>query len=255
MFRNDLLEGRSALVTGASGGLGVHFARTLARHGAKVVLAARRLEALTEVAETIRAGGGDAIPLAMDVRDPDSVSAALSAVARFADPLTIVVNNAGIAVSKPLLEQTEADWNGVVDTNLTGAWRVAQGAARLMADHGQGGSIINIASILGLRIAGHVPGYAAAKAGLVQLTKAMAFELARHRIRVNAIAPGYIETELNKAFFASEAGKALLKRVPQRRIGKPEDLDGVLLLLASEASAFMTGAVVAVDGGHLVGTL
>lgn len=255
MFRNDLLAGRCALITGASSGLGVHFAGTLANYGATVVLAARRLDALTAVAEAIRAKGGTAIPLAMDVCDPQSVHAALREAAGLAVPLTIVVNNAGIAVSKPLLEQTEADWSSVVDTNLTGAWRVAQGASRLMVEHGQGGSIINIASILGLRVAGHVPAYASAKAGLVQLTKAMAFELARHRIRVNAIAPGYIETELNKAFFASESGKALLKRVPQRRIGKPEDLDGVLLLLASEASAFMTGAVVAVDGGHLVSTL
>ena len=169
--------------------------------------------------------------------------------------ITVVVNNAGIAVTKPILDQTEDDWRQVVGVNLDGAWRVAQAAARHMVQHAQGGSIVNVASILGLRVTAQVPAYAASKAALVQLTKAMALELARHRIRVNALAPGYIETSINRDFFASEAGQALIKRIPQRRIGTPQDLDGPLLLLASDAGAYMTGAIVAVDGGHLVSSL
>ena len=166
-----------------------------------------------------------------------------------------MINNAGIAITKPLLEHTEEDWQQVIDVNLNGAWRVAQAAARRMVTDGQGGSIVNVASILGMRVASQVPSYAASKAALVHLTKAMALELARYRIRVNALAPGYVETALNREFFASDAGEALIKRVPQRRIGTPEELDGALLLLASDAGSYITGAVLAVDGGHLVSTL
>jgi NAD(P)-dependent dehydrogenase (short-subunit alcohol dehydrogenase family) len=166
-----------------------------------------------------------------------------------------VVNNAGIAVTKPLLEHTADDWDKVIGVNLTGAWQVAQAAARHMVAHRQGGSIINITSILGLRVAQQVPSYVASKAALDHLTKAMALELARNNIRVNALAPGYIETGINREFFESEAGRALIKRVPQRRIGRLEELDGALLLLASDASKYMTGSTIVVDGGHLVSTL
>lgn len=255
IFAVDCLHGKTALVTGASSGLGEHFALTLARHGARVVLAARRRDRLDALAKKIRDGGGTAFAVVLDVRDPASVTAAVEEAVHVAGPLTVLVNNAGIAIDKPLLEQSEQDWDDVLETNLSGAWRIAQAVARHMAAADSGGSIINIASIAGLRVAARIPAYVASKAGLIRLTQAMALELARHRIRVNAIAPGYIETDLNRAFFASEAGKALIKRIPQRRIGRPDDLDGALLLLASDASSFMTGSVVTVDGGHLAGSL
>jgi len=249
------LKGRTALVTGANGGLGSHFAQTLARAGAKVAVGARRVESLREVAGAIASSGGHAEAIALDVTDPASVARAFDEAAAALGAITIVVNNAGIAVTKPLLEHTEEDWQQVIEVNLNGAWRVAQAAARHMVKHEQGGSIVNIASILGLRVSAQVPSYAASKAALIQLTKAMALELARYRIRVNALAPGYIETGINRDFFESDPGKALVKRVPQRRIGRPEELDGALLLLASDAGSYITGAVLAVDGGHLVNTL
>lgn len=251
----DDIRGRNALVTGASSGLGRHFAETLAAYGARVVLAARREDRLESVAANIRAGGGDALAVTLDVRDPQRVPRAVEEAAAAFGALSIVVNNSGIAVAKPALEQSEEDWQAVIDTNLNGAWRVAQAAARHMRDHGEGGSLINIASIVGLRVAGHLPGYAASKAGLIHLTKSMALDMARHSVRVNAIAPGYIETDINREFFQSSQGQTLIKRIPQRRIGQPEHLDGALLLLASQASAFMTGSVVTVDGGHLCSSL
>jgi NAD(P)-dependent dehydrogenase (short-subunit alcohol dehydrogenase family) len=249
------LKGRIALVTGANGGLGSHFAQTLAKAGATVAVGARRVESLREVTDAIAAAGGRAEAIALDVTDPASVARAFDEAAAVLGAITIVVNNAGIAVTKPLLEHTEDDWQQVIEVNLNGAWRVAQAAARHMVKHEQGGSIVNIASILGLRVSAQVPSYAASKAALIQLTKAMALELARYRIRVNALAPGYVETGINREFFDSDPGKALVKRVPQRRIGQPEELDGALLLLASDAGSYMTGAVLAVDGGHLVNTL
>jgi NAD(P)-dependent dehydrogenase (short-subunit alcohol dehydrogenase family) len=191
----------------------------------------------------------------MDVTQPASVQAAFDAAAEALGPVSVVINNAGIAVSRPALELTEDDWTGLVDVNLNGAWRVAQAAARHFIAHGTSGAIVNIASILGQRVASHVAPYAAAKAGLLHLTRALALEWARHGIRVNALAPGYIATDLNREFFASPAGEALIKRVPQRRLGQPQDLDGPLLLLASDASAFMTGSVIDVDGGHLASSL
>lgn len=249
------LQGHTALVTGANGALGSHFARTLAGAGARVVVAARRTESLRDVAESIVSEGGSVHAVALDVTKPDSVALAFESAVAALGPITVVINNAGIAVTKPLLDHTEDDWQQVIDVNLNGAWRVAQAAARHMAGHQKGGSIVNIASILGLRVAAQVPSYVASKAALIQLSKAMALELARHRVRVNVLAPGYVETSLNRDFFGSEAGQALIKRVPQRRIGRPEDLDGALLLLASDAGAHMTGAVLVVDGGHVVNTL
>jgi NAD(P)-dependent dehydrogenase (short-subunit alcohol dehydrogenase family) len=251
----DALRGRCALVTGAFGGLGRHFALTLSRAGAAVGLTGRRMEAGEQLAGEIRAAGGRALARRMDVTDPDSVREAIDGVAAELGPITVVVNNAGVAVTKPFLEVSEQDWSDVVDVNLTGAWRVAQAAARHMRDHGQGGSIVNIASITGLRVAGAISAYVASKAGLIQLTKAMALELARYGIRVNALAPGYIETDINRDFFTSDAGQALIKRIPQRRIGKAQELDGPLLLLCSDASSYMTGSVLVADGGHLVGSL
>ena len=249
------VRGRVALVTGASSGLGDNFARRLAAEGAVVAAAARRTDRLQKLVAEIRAQGGRAEAFAMDVSDPASVEAGYAAIVKSLGAPDIVVNNAGIAQTKPALELTEADWQGVMNTNLDGAWRVAQAGAKGMVAAGKGGSIINIASVLGLRVATHLLAYAAAKAALVQITKALALEWARHRIRVNAIAPGYIETEMNRDFFRTEAGQTVTKRVPQRRIGSPSDLDGALLLLASDAGSYMTGSVVVVDGGHVVNSL
>ena len=228
---------------------------TLAAAGARVVLAARRREQLEEVAVEIGNAGGQAHVAVMDVLDPATIESAFeSARSRFG-PVTVLVNNSGVASTEPALEVDESVWDRVIDTNLKGAWRVAKAAARGMVAAETGGSIINVASILAFRVAGGVSPYAASKAGLVQLTRALALELARHRVRVNAIAPGYIVTELNRAFFATPAGEAMVKRIPRRRVGEPADLDGALLLLASNASAYMTGATIVVDGGHLQSTL
>ena len=252
---NLTLEGHTALVTGANGGLGSHFAEVLAQAGAKVAVAARRVDSLRELEQRIVAAGGRAHAIALDVTRRESVVAAFEQAAEALGPVTVVVNNAGVAVTKPILEQTEEDWMGVIEVNLNGAWRVAQEAARHMVKHQRGGSIVNIASILGLRVSAQVPAYAASKAALIQLTKAMALELARHKIRVNALAPGYVETSINREFFGSDAGQALVKRIPQRRIGAPGELDGALLLLASDAGSYATGSVLVVDGGQLVNTL
>jgi NAD(P)-dependent dehydrogenase (short-subunit alcohol dehydrogenase family) len=249
------LDGQKALVTGASSGLGRHFALTLARAGAVVVLAARSADKLAEAAAEIGRLGSRAISIPLDVTDASSVREAVARAEAEMGGLTTLVNNAGVVVSKPLFEHDENDWDRVMDTNLKGAWLVAQEVARRMVAHGRGGCIINIASILGLRVVGGVPEYCASKAGLIHLTKVMALELARHNIRVNAIAPGYIRTDLNRDFFEGEAGQAMVRRIPQRRLGEPGDLDGALLLLASDASRYMTGAIIPVDGGHLLSTL
>ena len=249
------VRGKVALVTGASSGLGEHFARTLASRGATVIASARRTERLEALVAEIARAGGKAFAVRLDVADPASVQAAMSAAVGHAGAPDIVVNNAGIAQAKPSIDLTEADWRQVMDTNLDGAWRVAQASARAMIAAKKPGSIVNIASILGYRVATSLLAYTAAKAALIQATQALALEWARYGIRVNAIAPGYIETDINRGFFQTEAGQAMVKRVPQRRIGKTADLDGALLLLASDASAYMTGSTVVVDGGHLVSSL
>jgi len=243
------LDGKVALITGASQGLGQGFAVTLARHGCKVVLAARSRDKLEAVRHDIEAAQGAAVAVPCDLRDRDAIEVALEKAEAAFGPVTVLVNNAGVAVSKPVMDQTEEDWDLVMGTNLKGAFVMAQAAARRMMANRVSGSIINIASVLGLRPIGHLAPYCAAKAGLIQLTKVMALELARHDIRVNALAPGYVETEMNRPFFQSEPGRALIRGVPQRRLGHNDDLDGALLLLASDASRFMTGTVITVDGG------
>ena len=248
------LDGQLALVTGASSGLGQHFAGVLAQAGARVAVAARRVDKLQSLVEGIQRAGGDAMAVALDVGDAASVRACFDALAPFGAP-AIVVNNAGVTVTKAALEQTEDDYDQVLDTNLKGCWLVATEAARRMVAAGQGGSIVNVASILGQRVAGGVAPYAISKAGVVQATKALALELARHQIRVNALLPGYVVTDLNRDFLASEAGEKLRARIPSRRFNELEDRDGPLLLLASAAGAGMSGATLAVDGAHRVSSL
>jgi NAD(P)-dependent dehydrogenase (short-subunit alcohol dehydrogenase family) len=191
----------------------------------------------------------------MDVADEASVEAAFSEMDRRGIRLDVVINNAGVAGAAAALDTDAGAFSEVLDTNLRGVFLVATGAARRWKESGRPGVIINIASILGERVAAGVAPYAASKAAVIQLTRALALEWARHGIRVNALAPGYIETDINRDFFATEAGEALVRRIPMRRLGQPSDLDGPLLLLCSEASAFMTGTVIAADGGHLVSSL
>jgi len=250
------LERKVALVTGASSGIGRHCARLLASRGASVIIAARRAALLDLVVNEIKSAGGQAAPLILDVSAAaDAMEQAVGEAVRLFGGIDILLNNSGVAINKPLLEQTGADWDRVLDTNLRGAFFMSTAVARHMRDTKRSGCIVNTASILGLRQAGMVAPYAASKAGLIQLTKTMALELARYSIRVNALAPGYIESELNADFFATEAGQALVKRIPQRRLGRLDDLDGALLLLCSDASRYVTGSVITVDGGHLVSTL
>lgn len=245
------LTGKRALVTGASGGLGAHFAKTLAAAGADVIIAARRKEAMDAVAQEIAATGHTCTAIELDVTSSSSIA---GNAAIFAE-VDILVNNAGIAREAPALDQREEDWDAVIDTNLKGMFLMSQAVGRAMRARGQGGSIINIASILGLRQGTNLMPYAVSKSGAVQMTKSLALELARFNIRVNAIAPGYFATDINAALWDTEAGKTIIRRIPQRRLGVLPDLDGPLLLLSSDMSAYMTGTVIEVDGGHLVSSL
>jgi 3-oxoacyl-[acyl-carrier protein] reductase len=250
------LSGRVALVTGASQGLGRRFATLLAEHGAAVGLAARQVDKLRELESAIGERGGRVASVMLDVTDQGSIEGAIATIEEVLGPIDILINNAGVAISKGVLEQTEADWDRVVDTNLKGAFFTAQAVARRMVARAPkpewGGNIVNIASVLALDVVGHLAPYAASKGGLWQLTRTMALELARHDVRVNALAPGYIVTEINRGFLATQAGERLKKRIPQRRFGTPEDLDGALLLLASDASRYMTGSIIVLDGGLLL---
>lgn len=254
MFDQNLLAGRVALVTGASRGLGRHFAQLLAEHGAHVVALARDEGALAELGDEMKAAGRRFTALGADVRDAASVDRALHHAVAAAGRLDIVVNNAGVALTRPASATTDDDWNAVIDTNLSGAFRVARASAQAMQASG-GGAIVNIASVLALRVAKQLPAYIAAKAGLVKLTEALAIEWAAQRIRVNALAPGYVETDLNREFLRSPAGESIARRVPMRRFGEPADLDGALLLLASDAGRYITGATLSVDGGHALAWL
>jgi NAD(P)-dependent dehydrogenase (short-subunit alcohol dehydrogenase family) len=244
--------GRNALVTGASSGLGRHFASVLTSAGAKVAIAARRVDRLHALEAEIGKNGGRALPVALDVTDRQSVDQAFDAAEAALGPITILINNAGVPSESFFLQTSEEEWRAVADANLAGASRVGQEAARRMTAHDAGGSIINIASILSFGAMKSLSAYAATKAAVVSLTKSMALELARHGIRVNALAPGYFATEINDGFLASDAGKRVLGRVPMRRAGRLEELDAPLLLLASDAGSFITGSVITVDGGHLL---
>lgn len=248
------LDGQVALVTGASSGLGAHFASVLANAGAAVAIAARRTDRLETLAKSIQANGGKATAVTLDVRDPTSVKAAFDAAETALGPVSVLVNNAGVTDPAFLTRMSETQWRNVLDVNLDGVFRVGQEAARRMVAGGKGGSIINIASIVGLGAIKTLSSYSASKAAVLALTRNWALELARDKVRVNAIAPGYIATELNDAFWDTDAGKRMIAHVPMRRLGQLEELDGALLLLASQAGSFMTGSTLVVDGGHLLPT-
>ncbi len=243
------LDGKTALVTGASSGLGRRFALTMARAGAKVAVAARRADHLNELADEIAGFDGRAMPIRIDVTDSASVRAGVDAAETELGPLAILVNNAGISIENWITEFAEPDYDAVMDTNVKGAWLVAQEVGRRMIRHGQGGKIVNLASVLADAVLPTLSVYSISKAAVVQMTRAMALEWARHDIQVNALAPGYIETEINREHFQSKAGKAQIARTLRRRLGQPSDIDGALMLLVSEASNFMTGSVITVDDG------
>ena len=247
------LSGKRALVTGASSGLGEHFARVLSAQGAEVVLAARRLEKLEALASELTSAGGAALPVAMDVTSADSVTSAFDEISkRLAGPCDIIVNNSGIGQASWFQETTEDEWQAIIDTNLTGVWRVAKAATNALLQAGQPGSIINISSITALQPSLMNVGYGGTKAAVDHMTRDMAVEVSRYGIRVNAIAPGYFKTAINDEYLDSEHGDKMRKRIPMRRFGQHSELSGALMLLASDAGSYMTGETIRVDGGHVL---
>ena len=250
------IDGRVALVTGAGSGLGQQFAITLAEAGAHVVLAARRQDKLAETAERIAAlGKGKTLCIAMDVTDRASVQSGFASAVESLGTPTIVINNAGISREAFAIDVSADDFEAVIDTNLNGVFWVAQAAAQAMVKAGSGGSVVNIASILGRRVAYMLSAYSAAKAGVIRLTEALALEWSRHGIRVNAIAPGFFVTDINREFFDTPQSEKMIKGVPMRRPGEIRELDGALLLLATDAGTYMTGSTITVDGGHTCNSL
>jgi NAD(P)-dependent dehydrogenase (short-subunit alcohol dehydrogenase family) len=247
-------NGKVALVTGASSGLGARFAKILAEAGAQVVLAARRVERLKELRAEIESNGGAAHLVALDVTDYASIKSAIAHAETEAGPIDILINNSGVSSTQRLVDVTPEDYRQVMDTNLQGAFFVAQEAAKRMILRAKGDPtrqhrIINIASVAGLRVLSQIGVYCMSKAGVVQMTKAMALEWGRHGVNVNAICPGYIETEINREYFQSEGGQKLIDMLPRKRIGHPEDLDGLLLLLSADESRFINGAIITADDG------
>ena len=252
------LSGRVALITGASSGLGTQFAKTLAAAGAGVCIAARRIERLKTLRAEIEADDGDAHVIEMDVTDPDSIRAGIAHAETEMGTIDILVNNSGVASTQKLVDVTPEDFDFVMDTNLRGAFFVAQEVAKRMIARSQGaapgtfigGRIVNVASVAGLRALGQIGVYAMSKAGVVHMTKAMALEWGRYGINVNALCPGYIDTEINHHQWQTEAGQKLIQTLPRKRVGQPQDLDVALMMLCANESHFVNGAVIAADDGY-----
>ena len=251
------LSGRVALITGASGGLGAQFARTLARAGAAVVLASRRADKLKDLRAEIEAEGGDAHVVSLDVTDIDSIKSAVAHAETEVGSIDILVNNSGVSTTKRVQDVTEDDFDFVFDTNVKGAFFVAQEVGKRMLARAKGvapgtytgGRIINIASVVGLRALPQISTYAMSKAAVIHMTKALALEWGRFGINVNAICPGYIRTEMNEKLWDTEAGQKLVQMLPRKRVGKPQDLDALLVLLASAESGFINGSIISADDG------
>ncbi|HET7774399.1 MAG TPA: SDR family oxidoreductase [Burkholderiaceae bacterium] len=253
------LDGKVALISGASSGLGAQFARTLARAGAKVVLASRRIERLKDLRAEIEAEGGSAHVIKLDVTDPSSIAACVAHAETEAGPIDILVNNSGVSTTQRLVDVKPEDFDFMMGTNARGAFFLAQDVAKRMIARARGAEargeparparIINIASVAGLRVLPQIGVYCMSKAAVVQMTKAQALEWGRFNINVNAICPGYIDTEINHAHWQTEQGQKLVQMLPRKRVGKPEDLDGLILLLAHDSAGFVNGAIIAVDDG------
>jgi NAD(P)-dependent dehydrogenase (short-subunit alcohol dehydrogenase family) len=248
------LDGKTALITGASSGLGERFATVLARAGARVVLSARRIERLEALARQLQGEGAAASVVPMDVADPAAIETAVDQAETACGPIDVLINNSGVSVAKRLGEYSADDYDLVMNTNARGAFFVAQAVGRRMvararAAPGRSSRIVNIASAAGLKVLAQLSVYAMSKAAVVQMTRAMALEWGKFGVNVNAICPGYIETEINRSHWSTEAGQRLLQMLPRRRVGQAEDLDGLLLLLASDASGFINGAIIAADDG------
>lgn len=247
------MTGRVALVTGAGTGLGARFCAALAEHGASVVAVARRADKVAGVAEAIVKAGGRAIAVSGDVTDTASIAAAFDAAEKAFGTVDAVVANAGIAIAGRAAEVTDDEWRQTMATNLDGVFFTNREAARRLLKAGRHGAIVNIASILGYGVGkGNAP-YATSKAAVIQLTQALALEWAFKGIRVNAIAPGYVVTDINRDYLTSGKGAEMTREIPVGRFGREEDLDGALLLLLSGAGAFMTGTTITVDGGQRIG--
>ncbi len=246
------LSGKRALVTGASSGLGRRFAWTLARAGAEVLIAARSEDKLASLKKEIEQFGGRAVTVSLDVRDREKIRQTIDALELEA-PIDVLVNNAGVALVKAPERYKDEDWDAVYETNLRGPWVLAQSVIQHRIKDGRECSIINISSVLGIRPLGHIPPYAAAKAGMINLGRDLCVDLAAKGIRINAIAPGYFETEMNREWLKTAAGEKLLEGIPAGRFGQPSDLDGAILFLASDSSRFMNGSLMTIDGGHSAG--
>lgn len=246
------VDDKVALVTGASSGLGRHFALTLTKAGARVAVVARRKDRLNDLVAEIESAGGQAIALELDVTDRGQFDVVLDIIEKEFGPVEILINNAGIAVEGSTLDMSDDDLDNILDVNTKALWLLAKRVSDRLVKHRKSGSIINIASILGLNVSPGLSLYAISKAAVVQMTKALAADLWRYNIRVNAICPGYFKTEINADFFDSDAGQKAISKLPPRRLGQYEELSGLLLLLATDASSFITGTAIPVDGGHAI---